>query len=126
MIDDYMTPTPYRIDHDKSLARAREMMSEYQIRHLPVMKSGVVVGVISDRDLALFECMDAFDTSTIDVGFVMTGDPYTVELGTDLQQVAVTMRIKKIGSAVVTEQGELVGLFTTIDALRALEQLLTH
>lgn len=124
LIDDHMTPSPYRIEHTDSLARAREMMAEYDIRHLPVMDGERIVGVISDRDLAMFECMDGFDTTKVDVGFVMTDKPYTVEVGTDLAQVAVTMRIKKIGSAVVTDGGQLVGLFTTVDALKVLERLL--
>ena len=46
-----MTPFPYCVQVDDSLVYAREVMVRHQIRHLPVKKGSLLVGVLSDRDL---------------------------------------------------------------------------
>lgn len=46
-----MTPGPRTIDRDERAAAAAELMIELGVRHLPVVEEGVVVGVISARDL---------------------------------------------------------------------------
>jgi CBS domain-containing protein len=46
-----MTSDPWTIDHDELATRAAERMIELGVRHLPVVEDGVVLGVISTRDL---------------------------------------------------------------------------
>jgi len=46
-----MTPDPRTIARDELATRAVELMIELGVRHLPVVDGGVVVGVISARDL---------------------------------------------------------------------------
>src|SRR5215469_6874860 len=46
-----MTPEPRTIDHDELATTAAERMIRLGVRHLPVVDDGVVVGVISARDL---------------------------------------------------------------------------
>jgi acetoin utilization protein AcuB len=46
-----MTPFPYSIDVADSLGRARGLMAEHGIRHLPVLHDKTLVGVLSDRDV---------------------------------------------------------------------------
>jgi acetoin utilization protein AcuB len=57
---------------------------------------------------------------------VMTPHPYTVTPGAPLDEVASAMSRRKIGSAVVVEGGRVVGVFTTVDALRLLSALLAE
>jgi acetoin utilization protein AcuB len=49
----------------------------------------------------------------------MTADPYVVDADAPLSEVAATMAERHLGCAIVTEQGRVVGIFTTVDALRA-------
>jgi acetoin utilization protein AcuB len=53
----------------------------------------------------------------------MSADPYTVPPGTALEEVAAAMAERKLGSAIVVDRGSVIGLFTTVDALRALAAL---
>jgi CBS domain-containing protein len=46
-----MTPDPRTIDHDELATSAAERMIELGVRHLPVVENGVLVGLISARDL---------------------------------------------------------------------------
>jgi acetoin utilization protein AcuB len=54
----------------------------------------------------------------------MTEKPYSVSPDTPLDEVAHTMASEKFGSAVVVQNGHVVGVFTTVDACRALGDLL--
>ena len=57
-IDQYTTPVEnvmsspfYTIDSEESVARANEMMTKYNVRHLVVTENGTPAGVISARDI---------------------------------------------------------------------------
>ena len=106
------------------MAAAHAMMREHQIRHLPVLRGDQLVGLVSLRDLHLLEALDDVDPDKVRVSEAMTDEPYAVEVGTPLREVALNMGAHKWGSAVVLDGGKVVGVFTTIDAMRALANLL--
>ncbi|HZS42142.1 MAG TPA: CBS domain-containing protein [Polyangia bacterium] len=54
----------------------------------------------------------------------MTPDPFTITPDSSLEWVALEMAEHKFGSVVVVEHNEVVGVLTTVDALRALQDLL--
>ena len=58
------------------------------------------------------------------VAEAMSPEPYTVPPGAPIDAVAIDMARRKIGSAVVVNRGKVVGIFTTVDALRVLSGLL--
>lgn len=123
-VADCMTKTPLTIDHDLSMADARERMASNNIRHLPVFQDGHLVGVVSDRDLAIVSGFDTVDMNKTSVAVAMSEKPYTVEPGESLRNVVATMAERKIGTAVVMDDGKLAGVFTTIDAMRKLAEML--
>ena len=53
LVKDYMTKNPHSIGHDQHIEKAQELMRSHSIRHLPVLKHGEIIGVISDRDIKL-------------------------------------------------------------------------
>jgi acetoin utilization protein AcuB len=119
-----MTSAVHCIGSDQPLSVAHEMMRTHAIRHLPVLKAGKLVGILSLRDLHLVETLPGADPEKITVDEAMTEDLYAVGPTTDLREVAVEMANRKLGSAVIVEKGKLRGLFTTTDALRALAEVL--
>jgi acetoin utilization protein AcuB len=122
-IDQYMTPSPLCIGVDQTLAHAHEIMRAHDIRHLPVLDGGHLVGVLSLRDLHLVETLKGVDTKGIRVEDAMTPDPYSVGPKTSLLSVAARMAERKYGAAVVIQRGRVVGVFTTVDGMRALADL---
>jgi acetoin utilization protein AcuB len=118
----FMTRSPHTIGVDQPLARARALMQEHHIRHLPVLSGGKLVGILSDRDLALVATLRA-DEERVPVSEAMTPDPEALTPETSLEWVAAEMAERRIGSVVVMEHGHVVGIFTTVDALRATLQL---
>jgi acetoin utilization protein AcuB len=99
-------------------------MSEHRIRHLPVLRGGRLMGVLSDRDVKLIEGFRDVDATKTTVEEAMTEQPYTVEPDAPLDQVVSTMAEKKLGSAVILQNHKVVGIFTTVDACQALSELL--
>lgn len=122
-VADYMSAGAYSIRPEDSLATAAELMQRHDIRHLPVMSDHELVGVISQRDLQVLRQAGALEGESSPVGDFMWQDVYTVTPNTSIAHVAQDLLDRKIGSAVVVERGEVVGMFTLVDALRALADL---
>lgn len=123
-VGEYMTPSPHSVAVDRKLADAHKLMRQYKIRHLPVLEGGALVGLVSERDLALVETLRDVDPAEVEVEEAMSPDPYVVSSDTPLQEVAITMWKKKYGSAVVKDGKHIAGVFTTTDALRVLVTML--
>jgi acetoin utilization protein AcuB len=124
VVRQYMTPSPLTIGPAQPLEVARRMMLEHGVRHLPVLDGGHIVGLLTERDLLLVESMPAVDPRAVRVEEAMTQDVFSAGPDEPVADVAGTMIDRKIGSAVVLEGEQVVGVFTTIDALQALRQLL--
>ena len=124
-VDDFMTRAVHTIGTRSPLSEAHRLMNEHAIRHLPVLEGETLVGVVSMRDLHLIETLKGVDPEEVNVEEAMSRDAYTVPPGTPLVEVARTMAMHKYGSAVITREGHVEGIFTTIDALKALDALLS-
>jgi acetoin utilization protein AcuB len=123
-IQKYMTTQPHSIGEDQTMATAHRMMREHHFRHLPVLKGGKIVGVLSDRDLRLVETLRDVDPNQVRVEDAMTAKPYSVSPDAPLDEVVATMAEHKYGCAVVMQNDKLVGIFTTVDACRAFAEML--
>ncbi len=120
MIQKYMTTTPYSINAEDNLETAMNLMKEHSIRHLPVLKSGTLVGILTDRDLKLALGVSGTHPTKTLAGEIAVEDVYITDPEAPLDQVVHRMAEKKIGSALVVQNHKLVGIFTSTDAMRIL------
>lgn len=125
-VDLYMTPSPITIGHSEPLGAAHRAMRAHSVRHLPVMDGETLVGLLSLRDLHLFELLDDMNLNDVPVREAMSEDVYAVAPGASVREVAAHMAQHKLGSAVVIEAGRVVGIFTAVDGLRGLSLLLSQ
>jgi len=123
-VQKYMTTQPHTIGYDQTIAKAKDMMAEHHIRHLPVLKAGKLVGILSDRDVKFIMTFKDTDPQKTYIYEVYTELPYSVDPEAKLDEVAANMAEKKYGSALVVSNDKLVGIFTEVDAMRALSDLL--
>jgi acetoin utilization protein AcuB len=119
-----MTSAPHSIGAEQTLAHAHDVLRQHRIRHLPVLHGGQLVGMLTQRDLALVETLKDVDPRRVKVEDAMSTEVYTVAPEAPLDEVVGEMAEKKYGSAVVISNHKVVGIFTTVDACAALADLL--
>jgi len=98
------------------------------IRHLPVVKNGILKGIVTDRDLRRPKISDVFKTwhelyrigDDIQVEDVMVSPVKTIAEGASVKEAAKVMVERRIGALPVTDtKGKLAGIITESDILRA-------
>jgi acetoin utilization protein AcuB len=120
----YMTPSPCTIARNQPLTIAQRTMREHGIRHLPVLDGDTVIGVLSEHDCLLVQSLPGTNPTDVRVEEAMVPQPYLVSPDTPVAEVAQALMERRIGSAIAMEGDRAVGVFTTVDALRVLTDLL--
>ena len=115
-----MTPLPCTISPDATLNQAHNMMRARNIRHLPVVRNNQVIGLVTVHDLHLVETFPGVEPDQVHVEDAMSEDLFFASSTDGLDIVVSTMAARKLGSVLVMDDGNLVGIFTSIDALREL------
>ena len=96
-------------------------MRAAEIRHLVVVEGDRVTGIVSNRDLRrLIEDPTRTPRLADPIRRIMTEDPVTVAPDIPVTEAARLLLERKIGALPVREGDEVVGIFTTSDALEAL------
>jgi acetoin utilization protein AcuB len=129
-VGDWMTPNPITIDADATIVEAIHLLKEKNIRRLPVMRKGRLVGIVTERMLLSFSPGKSSSLDTWELHYLlartpvteaMNPKPHTVTPDTDLAEAAALIHDRKLnGVAVVSAAGDLVGILTTTNALEAL------
>jgi CBS domain-containing protein len=134
---DVMTPNPITVPPTATLGEVAEVMREGDIRHVPVTRGGLLVGMLSDRDLAALDIGRALTSEggeviqrTLDtpVAGVMSSDVLFVDDEATLDDVIELMLEHKVGAIPVVLPGmrELIGIVSYIDVLRAVRALIAE
>ncbi|MBI4818612.1 MAG: CBS domain-containing protein [Deltaproteobacteria bacterium] len=124
-VGEHMSAAPVSVAPATTLESALRTMNERGVRHLPVVDGGRIVGMLSEREAQLALALLA-GGARASVEVAMSKDPYVADKATPLAQVARNMADQKLGSVAVVDQNALVGVFTTVDALRLLSQLIEN
>lgn len=128
-VEEIMISDPATLGRNDALDLADDIMRLGRIRHLPVVEEGVVVGVISQRDLfrsALASALGYGEKAqrglmqTLLVKEVMTSPVLTVDPECPVREAARLMQEKKIGCLPVVRGQRLVGIITESDMLKLL------
>ncbi len=122
-IADYMIVSPFTIGDEMRVEQALERMRANNICHLPVLRGGQLVGIVSDRDINLVYSLPGGQKMKVEE--VMAESPYAVPKDTPLHEVIHEMALKKYGATVIVDQREhVLGIFTATDSLQILEEVL--
>ena len=117
-----MTPAPYSVQRSHSLGVARKMMQDKHIRHMPVLESGKVIGLLTEA--RLLEAFVSGHDEHAQLGQVELEIPYLVPGTTPFLEVVQAMAKDRREAALVVENGRVAGVFTAVDAVRVLAELL--
>ena len=132
-IRDVMTKNPMTIDSQTLVLDAQKIMRENNIRRLPVVEKGKLVGIITHHDLLEAAPSPATSLSVHELNYllskmkvkeIMKKNPVTLTPDTPFEEALRIGQEKKIGSFPVVENGKLVGIATESDIVRFLTRAL--
>jgi len=117
-----MTRKVVVVPPDLSLAAAWDVMRREDIRHLPVVRAGALVGMLSDRDILTVGTRNKdghfLVPKNVVVAEAMTPVPLlTCEVSTDVRELVRSMTMQKVDAVPVVRGLHLCGLVTSTDLL---------
>jgi acetoin utilization protein AcuB len=123
VVDEIMSKNPYFIEAKRSVREAMHELLDADIRHLPVVDDGNLVGILSDRDVRGISS-EALTGSNVEeqlaqaVSQIMSGDVLLVNPETELTDAIDLMIEHKVGALPVVRDNALVGIVSYIDVLK--------
>lgn len=126
-----MTCKVITVDQEANIFDAQKLITENQIRHLPVVdKNDRIIGIVTDRDIRSawpysffkesYNEKDKEKFSKIKIKDIMTINPITLSPTSTLQDALLMLQEHKVGALpVVDEERKLKGILSVRDLLRA-------
>ena len=132
-VKDLMTKNPVTVDSETLVLDAQKIMKENNIRRLPVVDKGKLLGIVTHHDLLMASPSPATSLSVHELNYllskmkvkeIMKKNPITLTPDTPFEEALKIGQDKKIGSFPVVENGKLVGIATESDIVRFLTRAL--
>ena len=132
-IKDVMTRNPVTADSETLVLDAQKLMKENNIRRLPVVDKGKLVGIVTKHDLLEAAPSPATSLSVFELNYllakmkvkeIMKKNPVTITPDTPFEEALRLGQEKKIGAFPVVENGKLVGITTESDIIRFVTRVL--
>lgn len=134
-VGDWMTANPVTVEEDATVLEAIHLLEERNIRRLPVMRAGRLVGLVTEQMLLGYLPAKATSLDRQELNYLlartpvqaaMNPTPHTVTPETPLADAARLLHDRRLDVVLVLDaKGDLVGLLTTTNALEALIELAT-
>jgi CBS domain-containing protein len=127
LVRDWMTPNPVIVSPNTPLPEALQTMKMHNVRRLPVVEGGRLVGIVTRGDLRGAQPSDATSLSIFELHYlvgritlseIMTRNPITVTPATTIQEAARLMLQHKVAGLPVVSGGQVVGIITESDIFR--------
>jgi len=126
---DIMSENPKTVSEDTPIAAVAELLQDNDIRHVPVVRDGELIGILSDRDLRSLMIPRLVDEKALSeiraqyhapVSSLMSPDVISVNPETELREIVELMLEYKVGAVPVVDpsSGDLVGIVSYVDVLR--------
>jgi CBS domain-containing protein len=112
---DIMTKNVACVQPDETVARAAQMMKQYQCGSIPVCRGSKIEGIVTDRDIALRCIAEGKDANQAKVCDIMTASPATGSPEMDVNDAAKIMSEKQIRRLPIIENNSLVGMLSLGD-----------
>ena len=121
---DLMTKDPISVEPSATVQDVMDLMMDKDIRHVPIVDGGELIGMISDRDLRQISWTAVVEGGparlTVPVSSLMSGDPISVDQEANATELIDIMIDQKIGAVPVVDETEnrLVGIVSYMDVLK--------
>lgn len=129
-----MTTNPFTVSPDQTIPEAHEIMTQHNVKRLPVMHKGKLVGVVSKEDIDRYTPSEATSLSMGEITYLLTNtkikrimskDLVTISPDALLEEAATLMRDNKVSFLpVVDNKNKMVGIITESDIFDSFIELL--
>jgi acetoin utilization protein AcuB len=136
LVQHWMTRDVVTVEADTPFLEARLLLKEKNIRHLPVVDRGKLIGVVTDRDVKQAAPSGATTLDIYELNYLLLkmkvrdlvkGEPITIKPTNSVEKAALLMHDHKIGCLpVVDDAGNLVGMITETDLLEVMVEILGY
>ncbi len=136
LVQNWMTRDLVSVEADTPFLEARLILRDKNIRHLPVVERGKLVGVVTDRDLKEAAPSGATTLDVYELNYLLLKmkirelikkEPITIKPTNSVEKAALLMHDHKIGCLpVVDDAGTLVGMITETDLLGVMVEILGY
>lgn len=127
----WMSTDVVTVEADTPILEARDVMKQRNVRRLPVLKQGKLVGIVTQGDIQEAGPSDATSLSIWELNYLLArtkvadimtkeDDLITVSPDDPVEQVALLMRERKVGGLPVVEGHKLAGIITESDIFAVL------
>lgn len=132
-VGDVMSPNAFTLSPQATLEEAILFERKHRVRHIPIVQGTTLVGIVTDRDIkqATPSIVSGIDRDNYEVVLqttmleqIMTRDPVTATRATPLIDAVDLFAQRRVGCLPVVEAGQLVGIITGTDLLRAFGEIL--
>jgi acetoin utilization protein AcuB len=135
LVKDFMTRHPIMVSPEMAASEAQRLMTDNDVRHLPVVGSGKVLqGLITRQSFAMepsvISSLDMWDITrymaglTVGAIMIQADKVFTADPDQTIEQTAAMMSENKIGCLPVLEDRVVIGILTEIDLMRAFQLML--
>jgi CBS domain-containing protein len=109
-VKEIMSKDVASVNTDDSVERAAQLMKQYDVGSIPVCQQQKVIGIITDRDIALRSIADGKDTKQQKVQEIMSSNPVVGNPEMDVDDAARIMSQKQIRRLPIVDNNSLVGI----------------
>lgn len=110
ILKDIMSKEIASLNSNDSIESAAQLMKQYNVGSIPICSQNKVVGIVTDRDIALRSVATGQDSKQKCVSDIMTQNPVTGSPNMDVHEAAKIMSNKQIRRLPVVENNNLVGM----------------
>ena len=122
-IRDLMTPNPTTVEPSTPVVEAARQMRDQDVGPIPIVDGDRLVGILTDRDIAIRVVADGLDVQSTAVGDVASRELVTIDPDQPLDEALRLMQEHQVRRLPVTEEdGRLVGILAQADVARRLDE----
>jgi len=110
IVKDIMSNEIASLNSDDSIERAAQLMKQYDVGSIPVCCHNEVIGIVTDRDIALRCVASGQDSKHQKVSDIMTSNPVVGSPQMNVNEAAKIMSEKQIRRLPIVENNSLVGI----------------
>lgn len=122
LVKELMASDPVCVEPSSNVQQAARKMRDQDIGNVIVTHDGEVLGIVTDRDIAVRAVAEGADPASLSISDICSSSVTTVSPDTDASEAAQIMREKAIRRLPVVENGRAVGIISIGDLAEELDQ----